>query len=142
MRRWAYEHKKEEAIELLQAAGVDEQAKDRGKAGCVPTHTRTHNCTPTHAGTQCARFTALTRRLGGVCTDGKTAAEVGAETPGQLTKWAEALRVKQAEEAAKRAAEMAEAQKNAAAAGDDEWDDDWDDAEEEDEEDWEEYDEL
>ena len=40
--------------------------------------------------------------------DGKTAAEVGAETPGQLTKWAEALRIKQAEEAAKRAAEMAE----------------------------------
>jgi hypothetical protein len=36
---------------------------------------------------------------------------------------------------------MAEAQKNAAAAGDDDWDDDWDDAEE-DEEDWEEYDEL
>ena len=34
---------------------------------------------------------------------------MGAETPGQLTKWAEALRIKQAEEAAKRAAEMAEA---------------------------------
>lgn len=29
-RRWAYEHKNEEAIELLQAAGIDEQAKDRG----------------------------------------------------------------------------------------------------------------
>ena len=52
-------------------------------------------------------------------TDGQTASEVGAAAPGQLTKWAEALRVKQAEEAAKRAAEMAEAQKNAAAAGDD-----------------------
>ncbi len=78
---------------------------------------------------------------GGRHADGKTAAEVGAETPGQLTKWAEALRKKQAEEAAQRAAEMAEAQKNAAAAGDDDWDDDWDDAEE-DEEDWEEYDEL
>lgn len=73
--------------------------------------------------------------------DGKTAAEVGAETPGQLTKWAEALRKKQAEEAEKRAAEMAEAQKNAAAAGDDDWDDDWEDSEEN-EEDWEEYDEL
>ena len=57
--------------------------------------------------------------------DGKTAAEVGAETPGQLTKWAQALKKKQEEEAAKRAAEMAEAQKNAAAAGDDDWDD-WD----------------
>ena len=32
MCRWAYEHKNEEAIELLQAAGIDENAKDRGKA--------------------------------------------------------------------------------------------------------------
>ena len=29
--RWAYEHKNEEAIELLQAAGIDEAAKDRGR---------------------------------------------------------------------------------------------------------------
>ncbi len=133
--RWAYEHKNEEAIELLQAAGIDEQAKDRGKA---PRHVP--RAFPPRAATKALCPLTLGAR-GALNTDGKTAAEVGAETPGQLTKWAEALRKKQEEEAAKRAAEMAEAQKNAAAAGDDDWDDDWDDAEE-DEEDWEEYDEL
>ena len=35
LRRWAHEHKNEEAIELLQAAGVDENAKDRGVHSCV-----------------------------------------------------------------------------------------------------------
>lgn len=46
--RWAYEHKNEEAIELLQAAGIDENAKDRGKTPtCIaPPHTYPH--TPTH----------------------------------------------------------------------------------------------
>merc|ERR1719424_341562 len=99
---WAHEHKNEEAIELLQAAGCDEEAQDR---------------------------------------DGLTAAKVGAEKAGQKTAWAIALEKKQAEEAVKRDAELAEAHAKQAAAGDDEWDEDWDEDEEQDE-DWEEYDEL
>jgi hypothetical protein len=35
-----------------------------------------------------------------------TAAQVGAEKPGELTEWAKALQIKQAEEQAKREAEM------------------------------------
>ena len=34
--RWAYEHKNEEAIEMLQAAGVNEDAKDRGSRPSRP----------------------------------------------------------------------------------------------------------
>ena len=61
--------------------------------------------------------------------DGNTAATVGSEMPGKLTKWAEAKRIKDAEEAAKREAEMAAAAAAAQAAGPDEpdYDDDWDD---------------
>ena len=36
--RWAYEHKNEEAIEMLQAAGVNEDAKDRGSRPSRPAH--------------------------------------------------------------------------------------------------------
>ena len=62
--------------------------------------------------------------------DGLTAAKVGAEKAGQKTAWAVALEKKQAEEAAKREAELAEAHAKQAAAGDDEWDEDWDEDEE------------
>ena len=62
--------------------------------------------------------------------DGLTAAKVGAEKAGQKTAWAIALEKKQAEEAVKRDAELAEAHAKQAAAGDDEWDEDWDEDEE------------
>lgn len=51
---------------------------------------------------------ACSRRLDRFA-DGLTAAQVGAEKPGELTEWAKALQAKQAEEAAKRAEEMAAA---------------------------------
>ena len=44
--------------------------------------------------------------------DGETAATVGSSAPGKLTKWAEAMRAREAEEQAKREAEMAEAGAN------------------------------
>lgn len=91
-RRWAYEAENSEIIDMLKAAGCQEDWTDR---------------------------------------DGNTAATVGSEMPGKLTKWAEEKRKKDAEEAAKREAEMAAAAAAAQAAGPDEpdYDDDWDDDE-------------
>lgn len=135
---WAHEHKNEEAIELLQAAGVDEGAKDRG--GCTRAQAAYH---PSICGDPSSNlhhsfffFLLLFSFFSQVCcclhppADGFTAAQVGAELAGQKTKWAIALEKKQAEEAAKREAELAEAHAKQAAAGDDEWDEDWDEDEE------------
>lgn len=52
---------------------------------------------------------SLDHFVSGAIADGLTAAQVGAEKPGEMTEWAKALQAKQAEEAAKRAEEMAAA---------------------------------